>query len=93
MECVEISSIFCRILGPFGFVMGWAPNHFILGAQLAAGENMLVCIPAHLYYSSSGWDPYCNYNISDLEKVQRKGMHFVTGIYIYSLYRKCNINA
>ena len=44
MNCVEMSSIFCRILGPL--VFGWAPNHFILGAQLAPGEKMLVCIPA-----------------------------------------------
>ena len=43
MNFVEISSIFCRILGPL--VLGWAPNYFILGAQLATGEKMLVCIP------------------------------------------------
>ena len=34
---------FRRILGPL--VMGWAPNHFVLGAQLAPGEKRLVCIP------------------------------------------------
>ena len=43
MNCVEISSIFCQILGPL--VLGWAPNHLILGTQLAPGEKMLVCIP------------------------------------------------
>ena len=32
---VEISSIFCRILG--SLVLGWAPNHFVLGAQLTPG--------------------------------------------------------
>ena len=47
MNCVEISSIFCRILGPL--VLGWAPNHFILGTQLAPGEKMLVCIPVKQY--------------------------------------------
>ena len=35
MNCVEISSIFCRILGPL--VLGWAPP----------GEKMLVCIPGN----------------------------------------------
>ena len=40
---VEISLIFYRILGPL--VLDWAPNHFVLGAQLAPGEKMLVCIP------------------------------------------------
>ena len=39
-----MSLIFCRILGPL--VFGWAPNHFVLGAQLSPGEKMLVCIPA-----------------------------------------------
>ena len=39
---VEMSWIFNRILGPF--VLGWAPNHFVLGAQLAPGEKRLACI-------------------------------------------------
>ena len=38
--------IFRRILGPY--VLGWVPNHFILGAQLAPGEKRLVCIPDNL---------------------------------------------
>ena len=38
-----MSLIFCQILGPL--VLGWAPNDFVLGAQLAPGEKMLVCIP------------------------------------------------
>ena len=41
---VEMSLVFPRILGPL--VLGWAPNHFFLRAQLAHGEKMLVCIPA-----------------------------------------------
>ena len=41
-----MSSIFTPNPGPLSF--GWAPNHFILGAQLATGEKMLVCIPAVL---------------------------------------------
>ena len=40
---VEMSLIFCCVLGPL--VLSWAPNHFGLGAQLAPGEKMLVCIP------------------------------------------------
>ena len=40
----EMSSIFCQILGPL--VLGWAPNHFVLGAQLAPGRKRLACIPA-----------------------------------------------
>ena len=41
---VEMSLIFRRVLGPL--VLSWTPNHFGLGAQLAPGEKMLVCIPA-----------------------------------------------
>ena len=41
-----MSIIFCQILGPL--VLGWAPNHFVLGAQLAPGEKMLVCIPENV---------------------------------------------
>ena len=40
---VEMSLSFCQILGPL--VLGWAPNHFVLGAQFATGEKKLVCIP------------------------------------------------
>ena len=42
-NAVEISLIFRRILGPL--VLGWAPYHYVLGAQLALGEKRLVCIP------------------------------------------------
>ena len=34
---IEISLIYRQILGPL--VLGWAPNHFHLGAQLAPGEK------------------------------------------------------
>ena len=40
---IEMSLIFGQTLGPL--VLGWAPNHFALGAQLAPGEKRLVCIP------------------------------------------------
>ena len=46
---VEISLIFhpiLRILCPL--VLGWAPNHFVFGAQCAPDEKRLVCIPAHV---------------------------------------------
>ena len=42
----EISLIYCQILGPL--VLDWAPNHFLLGAQLAPGEKRSVCIPVYL---------------------------------------------
>ena len=42
-NAVEISLIFRRILGPL--VLGWAPNHFVLEAQLAPGHKRLVSIP------------------------------------------------
>ena len=42
-NAVEISLMLSQILGPL--VLGWAPNHFVLGAQLAPGEIRLVCIP------------------------------------------------
>ena len=32
-------------LNPGPLVLGWAPNHIVLGAQLAPGGKMLVCIP------------------------------------------------
>ena len=49
---VEMSLIFYfQILG--SLVLGWAPNHFVLGAQLAPGEKRLVCIPAGVYYLSA----------------------------------------
>ena len=34
---IEMSLIFGQTLGPL--VLGWAPNHFVLGAQLAPGEK------------------------------------------------------
>ena len=43
---VEMSLSFHRILGPL--ILGWAPSHFGLGAQLAPGGKMLVCIPGQL---------------------------------------------
>ena len=48
---VEMSLIYCGILGPLD--LGWAPNHFVLGAQLAPGEKRLDCIPASAYQRSS----------------------------------------
>ena len=36
-NAVEISLIFRQILGPL--VFGWAPNHFVLVAQLSPGEK------------------------------------------------------
>ena len=44
---VEISLIYRQILGPL--VLGWAPNHFLLGAQLAPGKKRSVCIPVYVY--------------------------------------------
>ena len=57
-NAVEISLIFRRILGPL--VLGWAPNHFVLGAQLAPGEKRLVCIPVTIttcktFFSCISW--------------------------------------
>ena len=40
---VEMSLIFHRILGPL--VLGWVPNHFVFGAQVAPGKKTLVCFP------------------------------------------------
>ena len=45
-----MSLIFCRILGPL--VFGWAPNYFVLGAQLAPGEKMLVCNPVEVIHET-----------------------------------------
>ena len=42
----EMRLIFRQILGPL--VLGWAPNNFVLGAQLASGEKRLVCIPVKI---------------------------------------------
>ena len=46
---VKMSFIFRRILGLL--VLGWAPNHLVLGAQLGPDEKGLVCIPG----LDSGW--------------------------------------
>ena len=40
-------------------------------------------VQPHLEYSSSVWDPYFKQDILAIEKVQRKGARFVTGIYSY----------
>ena len=48
-NAIEIILIFRGILGPL--VFGWAPNHFVLEAQLAPAEKRLVCIPG--FYSCS----------------------------------------
>ena len=58
---VEMSLIFCRILGPL--VLGWTPNHFGLGGQLAPGEDRLVCIPeflCHSFYFKSVFSDFKN---------------------------------
>ena len=44
---IEMGLIYCRTLGPL--VLVWAPNHFVLGAQLAPDEKRLVCIPVRNY--------------------------------------------
>ena len=54
---IEISLILRRTLGPL--VLGWAPNHFVLGAQLAAGEKRLVSIPATVIISGYFWYIKC----------------------------------
>ena len=63
-----MSLIFCRILGPL--FLGWAPNYFVLGAQLAPGEKRLVCISAEhspltyaIYASSSHLMKFVNFRI------------------------------
>ena len=53
----EMSLVFRRILGPL--VLGWAPNHFVLGAQLALGKKTLVCIPGLII------DKLAAYGLSD----------------------------
>ena len=40
---IAMSLFFRQILGPL--ILCWAPDHFLLGAQLAPGEKRLVCIP------------------------------------------------
>ena len=40
---IEMSFIFRRIFGPL--VLGWAPNNFVLGAQLAPSEKQVACFP------------------------------------------------
>ena len=39
---VEMCLVFCRILG--SLVLGRAPNHFVLGAQLSPGGKRFICI-------------------------------------------------
>ena len=50
---VKMILVFHRILGPL--VLGWAPNHFVLGAQLALGKKKLVCIPGQCFAGLGMW--------------------------------------
>ena len=52
---IAMSLFFRQILGPL--ILCWAPDHFLLGAQLAPGEKRLVCIPVMFvhYTFSSVW--------------------------------------
>ena len=43
---VEMCLVFRRILG--SLVLDWAPNHFVLGAQLTSSEKRLVCFPGFI---------------------------------------------
>ena len=45
-NAVEISLIFRLILGPL--VLGWVPNHFVSGIQLALCEKRLVSLHQQL---------------------------------------------
>ena len=40
---ITMSLLFRQILGPL--ILCWAPDHFLLGAQLAPGEKRLVRFP------------------------------------------------
>ena len=57
---IEMSLIFSQTLGPL--VFGWAPNHFVLGAQLAPGEKRLVCVPVVCQCWRKLLDTKTNYN-------------------------------
>ena len=43
----KMSLVFHRILGHL--VLGWAPNHFVVGAQLALCKKRLVNLLVYLY--------------------------------------------
>ena len=60
---VEMSSVFHQILGPLA--LGWAPNNFVLGAQLALGEKSLVCIPEDINKIN---DPQKKYRLGTVSK-------------------------
>ena len=45
---IELGLIFGQTLGPL--VLGWAPNHFVLGAQLAPGEEKVSLYPCCLMH-------------------------------------------
>ena len=56
-----MSLIFHRILGPL--VLGWAPKHLVLGAQLAPDEKRFVCIPGKssslaAFWTVNDWDRF-----------------------------------
>ena len=68
---VEMSSIFGRVLGPL--VLGWAPNHFVLGAQFAHGEKGLVCIPEYITWKLQPVIPHSIYELSILYFITMHG--------------------
>ena len=54
-------------------------------SQEVKSRTFTTLVRLHLEYSSTVWDPYFKQDKQSLEKIQHKGVRFVTGNYSYQL--------
>ena len=74
----------CNITSKANRILNLLRRHLYGCNQDVKERAFTSLVQPHLCYSSSVRDPYYKYDISTLEKVQRKGARFVTGIYSYT---------
>lgn len=72
-----------NITGKANKILNLLRRHLYGCSQEVKSRAFTSLVRPHLEYSSSVWDPYFKQDIQALEKVQRKGARFVTGVYSY----------
>ena len=72
-----------NITGKANRILNLLRRHLYSCNQEVKKKAFTTFVRPHLEYSSSVWDPYHKQDILALEKVQRRGARFVTGIYSY----------
>jgi len=73
-----------NITGKANKILNLLRRHLYNCNQEVKKKAFTTFVRPHLEYSSSVWDPYYKQDITALEKVQRRGARFVTGIYSYN---------